>query len=87
MPHLLRRPIMKLANIAAGTADVHLLTDDPAMPGYVNRKVLGSVYRLDSGQWVPVTRSREGHADLPVFPRYATRQGAAQALADGLIVY
>ena len=87
MTYLLHRPLMKLANIANGTADVHMLTKDPAMPGYVNRKVLGSVYRLDSGQWVPVTRSREGHADLPVFPRYATRQGAAQALADGLIVY
>jgi hypothetical protein len=87
MPHLLRRPLMKLANIAVGTADVHLLTDDPNMPGYVNREVLGSVYRLDTGQWVPVTRSRESHADLPVFPRFSTRQEAAQALASGLIVY
>ena len=58
MTYLLHRPLMKLANIANGTADVHMLTKDPAMPGYVNREVLGSVYRLDTGQWVPVTRTR-----------------------------
>jgi hypothetical protein len=87
MPHLLHRPLMKLANIAAGTADVHLLTNDPAMPGYVNRRVLGSVYRLDTGQWVPLTLSRIAQSEPPTFPRFSTRQEAAQALADGNVVY
>ena len=87
MTYLLHRPLMKLANIANGTADVHMLTNDPAMPGYVNRKVLGSVYRLDTGQWVPVTRAREAHANRPEFPRFATRQQAAQALANGNVIY
>ena len=87
MVHTLSRPLMKLANITDGQADVHRLTNDPALPGYVTRTPLGSVYRHESGSWVPVTRSREGHAQLPQYPRVGTRQEAARALFDGDVVY
>lgn len=87
MTYTLGRPLLKLANITDGQADVHRLVDDPAMPGYVLRAVLGSVYRHESGSWVPVSRGREAQTPWPQYPRYATRQEAAKALFDGEVVY
>lgn len=87
MTYTLSRPLLKLANITAGHADVHRLTNDPAMPGYVLRERLGAVYRHESGDWVPITRAWESHAAWPQYPRFSSRQEAARALFDGEVVY
>jgi hypothetical protein len=52
-----------------------------------NSRYAGTVYRLDNGKWVPVTRGRESHANWPQFPAYRTRREAAEALASGNFNY
>lgn len=77
----------KLTDISDGYAVVRVVSVNQDGHGYDTSRRAGSVYRLNSGQWVPVTRSREAHATQPVFPRFATRQQAAAALASGEVVY
>lgn len=76
---------IKMTDVSDGYAVVRVVSVN--RDGYDTSRRAGSVYRLSSGQWVPVTRSREGWVAQPVFPRFATRREAAAALASGEVVY
>lgn len=68
--------MISLQRTAAGRAGV-----------YHNGKRIGSVDRRDDGKWVPLTPDKEGWANPPQFPAFATRKAAAEALATGEVVY
>lgn len=67
---------VRIETVGAGIANV-----------YRGTKRVGSVERLDNGKWVPIDLSREAWATPPQFPRFPTRDAAAEALASGEVVY
>lgn len=72
---------IKVVTEGQGSASVFIVT----LPGAVGKRV-GSVERGDYG-WVPLTRNAETRAHMPQFPHFKTRQAAAEALANGEVVY
>ena len=86
---------IKLINVSPGYAEVRVIIDNG--PLYAHARLVGEVRFADEianerGQviakpgWVAIPRSRSDHAQPSQFPRFTTRQAAAQALADGDVV-
>jgi len=72
---------IKVVSEGRGCASVFVVPF-PDHPG----KYIGSVERGDYG-WVPLNRHAETRAHMPQFPHFKTRQAAAEALANGEVVY
>ena len=70
----------KLANVSSGYAEVCVIAD------HGGERYVGDVMRGEYG-WVPLTRDKVSWANPPTHPAFQSRQAAAQALANGEVVY
>ena len=72
--------IIKLKNITAGVAEVHVQTAR-------GERHAGWVQRADEGRkWIALNHHTVSWANPPQQPQFLTRNGAAWALVDGEVI-